>query len=286
MSDGNQLNGTIPEINHTVLCVDDEVNILQTLKRRLRKENYQLLTAASGKEGLEILANNDVHLVISDQRMPEMSGTEFLAEIKDRFPDVIRIILTGYTEVDAITESINRGHIYKFFLKPWNDDNLKLEIRKALDQYDLIKANEHLTRTIIRQNEILKEMNDELEGKVEKRTRELVLRNQALELSQTILENIPFPILGISEENIIVLENRNVANLVFKNNRKIVIGDNLSEYLDETVTDKVRLAIAENREEWIRRYPLADKHYSLAISPLSGRYLGKGVIITFVPEGV
>ena len=286
MSDGNQLNGTIPEINHTVLCVDDEVNILQTLKRLLRKENYQLLTAASGKEGLEILANNDVHLVISDQRMPEMSGTEFLAEIKDRFPDVIRIILTGYTEVDAITESINRGHIYKFFLKPWNDDNLKLEIRKALDQYDLIKANEHLTRTIIRQNEILKEMNDELEGKVEKRTRELVLRNQALELSQTILENIPFPILGISEENIIVLENRNVANLVFKNNRKIVIGDNLSEYLDETVTDKVRLAIAENREEWIRRYPLADKHYSLAISPLSGRYLGKGVIITFVPEGV
>ena len=286
MSDGNELNGTIPEINHTVLCVDDEVNILQTLKRLLRKENYQLLTAASGKEGLEILANNDVHLVISDQRMPEMSGTEFLAEIKDRFPDVIRIILTGYTEVDAITESINRGHIYKFFLKPWNDDNLKLEIRKALDQYDLIKANEHLARTIIRQNEILKEMNDELEGKVEKRTRELVLRNQALELSQTILENIPFPILGISEENIIVLENRNVANLVFKNNRKIVIGDNLSEYLDETVTDKVRLAIAENREEWIRRYPLADKHYSLAISPLSGRYLGKGVIITFVPEGV
>lgn len=286
MSDGNQLNGTIPEINHTVLCVDDEVNILQTLKRLLRKENYQLLTASSGKEGLEILANNDVHLVISDQRMPEMSGTEFLAEIKDRFPDVIRIILTGYTEVDAITESINRGHIYKFFLKPWNDDNLKLEIRKALDQYDLIKANEHLTRTIIRQNEILKEMNDELEGKVEKRTRELVLRNQALELSQTILENIPFPILGISEENIIVLENRNVAHLVFKNNRKIVIGDNLSEYLDETVTDKVRLAIAENREEWIRRYPLADKHYSLAISPLSGRYLGKGVIITFVPEGV
>jgi response regulator RpfG family c-di-GMP phosphodiesterase len=286
MSDGNQLNGTIPEINHTVLCVDDEVNILQTLKRLLRKENYQLLTAASGKEGLEILANNDVHLVISDQRMPEMSGTEFLAEIKDRFPDVIRIILTGYTEVDAITESINRGHIYKFFLKPWNDDNLKLEIRKALDQYDLIKANEHLTRTIIRQNEILKEMNDELEGKVEKRTRELVLRNQALELSQTILENIPFPILGISEENIIVLENRNAAHLVFKNNRKIVIGDNLSDYLDETVTENVRLAITENREEWIERYPLADKHYSLAISPLSGRYLGKGVIITFVPEGV
>ncbi len=286
MSDGNELNGTIPEIKHTVLCVDDEVNILQTLKRLLRKENYQLLTAASGKEGLDILEKNDVHLVISDQRMPEMSGTEFLAEIKDKFPDVIRIILTGYTEVDAITESINRGHIYKFFLKPWNDDNLKLEIRKALDQYDLIKANEHLTRTIIRQNEILKEMNDELEEKVEKRTRELVLRNQALELSQTILENIPFPILGISEENIIVLENRNMAHVVFKHNRKIVIGDNLSDYLDEIVTDKVRLAITEDREEWIKGYPLADKQYSLAISPLSGRYLGKGVIITFVLESV
>jgi response regulator RpfG family c-di-GMP phosphodiesterase len=286
MSNGNELNGTLPEISHTVLCVDDEVNILQTLKRLLRKENYTLLTASSGKEGLEILSNNDVHLVISDQRMPEMNGTEFLAEIKDKYPDVIRIILTGYTEVDAITESINRGHIYKFFLKPWNDDNLKLEIRKALDQYDLIKANEHLTRTIVRQNEILKLMNDELEDKVEKRTRELVLRNQALELSQTILENIPFPILGVSQENIIVLENKNVANMMFANGKKIVIGDSLNDYVDQAMIDGVYSVITDNKGKRLEAYPLSGRSYTIDISPLSGQYLGKGVIITFIPESM
>lgn len=285
MSDVSELTGTIPEISHTVLCVDDEVNILQTLKRLLRKENYRLLTASSGKEGLEILSGNDVHLVISDQRMPEMNGTEFLAEIKEKYPDVIRIILTGYTEVDAITESINRGHIYKFFLKPWNDDNLKLEIRKALDQYDLIKANEHLNKTIVRQNEILKQMNDELEEKVEKRTQELILRNQALELSQAILENIPFPILGVSEDNTIVLVNRNVEKMAFGQKRGIVIGDSLNDYLEQVVLDKVQSVITSNSGGRLDGYSLAGLRYSINVSPLSGQYLGKGVIVTFIPEG-
>lgn len=285
MSDVSELIGTIPEISHTVLCVDDEVNILQTLKRLLRKENYRLLTASSGKEGLEILSGNDVHLVISDQRMPEMNGTEFLAEIKEKYPDVIRIILTGYTEVDAITESINRGHIYKFFLKPWNDDNLKLEIRKALDQYDLIKANEHLNKTIVRQNEILKQMNDELEEKVEKRTQELILRNQALELSQAILENIPFPILGVSEDDTIVLVNRNVEKMAFGQKRGIVIGDSLNDYFEQVVLDKVQSVITGNTGGRLDGYPLAGLRYSINISPLSGQYLGKGVIVTFIPEG-
>ncbi len=284
MSDGQDLNGTLPAIRHTVLCVDDEVNILQTLKRLLRKENYELLTASSGREGLEILSKNDVHLVISDQRMPEMNGTEFLAEIKERYPDVIRIILTGYTEVDAITESINRGHIYKFFLKPWNDDNLKLEIRKALDQYDLIKANEHLTRTVIHQNDILKQLNDELEDKVEKRTRELVLRNQALELSQAILENIPFPILGVSEENIIVLENRNVSNLIFRDGKHIVIGDNLGDYVEPSMMEKVRASISGDTEERLEGYDMPGGRYVVYIAPLSGQFSGKGVIVTFIPE--
>ncbi|MCK5507197.1 MAG: response regulator, partial [Desulfobacterales bacterium] len=90
---------------HTILCVDDEANILHSIKRLLRKEGYRLLTASSGVEGLKILEENDVHLILSDQRMPQMSGTEFLAAVREKYPDVIRIILTGYTEVDSITES-------------------------------------------------------------------------------------------------------------------------------------------------------------------------------------
>ncbi len=97
---------------HTVLCVDDEQNILNSLKRLLRKEDYQILTATGGIDGLKILNDNDVHLVISDQRMPEMSGIEFLAKVKGKHPDVIRIVLTGFTDVDSITDSINKGFHY------------------------------------------------------------------------------------------------------------------------------------------------------------------------------
>ena len=106
------------DYKHTVLCVDDEEGILHSLKRLLRKEDYRLLTSSSGAEALKILEKNDVHLVISDQRMPQMSGTEFFAAVKERYPDTIRVILSGYTDVDSITESINKGHVYKFFLKP------------------------------------------------------------------------------------------------------------------------------------------------------------------------
>jgi response regulator RpfG family c-di-GMP phosphodiesterase len=269
---------------HTVLCVDDETNILQSLKRLLRKENYTLLTASSGKEGLELLTSHDVHLVMSDQRMPEMSGTEFLAEIKEKYPDVIRIILTGYTEVDAITESINRGHIYKFFLKPWNDENLKLEINKALDQYDLIKDNEKLTQTIIDQNEELKRMNDRLEETVRKRTHELTLRNQALELSQAILENIPFPILGVSAESTVVLVNRMVDEVDLGDAGKIIIGDSLKEYVSGELMAKIKEVLGDHGGRRIENYHISGKAYTIDISPLTGSYLGKGVILTLIGQ--
>ena len=161
------------EHQHTILCVDDEENILNSLKRLLRKEAYRLLTAPSGEEGLKVLEKNEVHLVISDQRMPQMSGTEFLAVVRERYPNAIRIVLTGYTEVDAITESINRGHVYKFFLKPWNDQSLQLEIRQALEQYELIQANRELHEKVMEQNEELTTINENLEALVHERTQYL-----------------------------------------------------------------------------------------------------------------
>ena len=115
---------------HSVLCVDDEKNILNSLRRLLRQENYNLLTASSGAEGLKLLEESHVQLVISDQRMPEMSGVDFLSQVRVKYPEIIRIILSGYTDVNSITDAINKGHIYKFLLKPWDEQNLLLEIRQ------------------------------------------------------------------------------------------------------------------------------------------------------------
>ncbi|HRD35312.1 MAG TPA: EAL domain-containing protein [Rhodocyclaceae bacterium] len=115
----------------TLLLVDDEIGILNALSRLLRREGYTILTTSSPVEALELLARNTIQVVISDQRMPEMSGTEFLSRVRMLHPDTIRIVLTGYTDLESVTGAINRGAIYKFLTKPWDDDQLRELIREA-----------------------------------------------------------------------------------------------------------------------------------------------------------
>jgi len=264
---------------HTVLCLDDEQNILSSLKRLLRREDYTLLTTSSGEDALALLGENDIQLVMADQRMPGMSGTEFFASVKDRYPDVIRIILTGYTEVDAITESINRGHIYKFFLKPWNDENLKLEIQKALEQYDLIQANKMLNEKILRQNDKLQRVNDDLEKKVFERTRELELRNQALELSRAVLDQMPCAVIGMDTEGVVVLANQKAFSMSFQK-RSIVLGENLSEYFSDEIEKKVQSVVKEGTGHTIKEYKLEEGIFDIDLSLLSEKFHGNGVIMS------
>jgi len=115
----------------TLLIVDDEPNILNALSRLLRREGFLILTATSPLEAFEHLAKQPVQVILSDQRMPDMSGTEFFARVRQLYPETIRIVLTGYTDLDSVTGAINRGAIYKFLTKPWDDDQLREEIREA-----------------------------------------------------------------------------------------------------------------------------------------------------------
>ena len=268
------------EYQHTILCVDDEQNILNSVKRLLRKEGYRLLTATSGEEGLRLLEEHDVQLVITDQRMPEMSGTEFLALVKERYPDAIRIVLTGYTDVDAITESINRGHVYKFFLKPWNDQSLKLEIKQALEKYDLIQANNKLHEKVMEQNEELKTINENLEFCVHKRTMELQIQNQALELSQAVLEDLPIPIVGVSAEGMIVMINNQVRALRASNGG-IEVGGDVGDCFSPDIKERAMIVLATNKRETVNGFPLSDETYKIDLLPLSGKFRDKGVVMTF-----
>lgn len=117
--------------SRTLLLVDDEENILRALSRTLRADGYRILTATSATQALEVLRANPVNVVVSDQRMPGISGTEFLALVKDQFPNALRILLSGYSDAATITNAINRGTIYKFLTKPWNDEELRVEIGNA-----------------------------------------------------------------------------------------------------------------------------------------------------------
>lgn len=267
------------DYNHTILCVDDEENILSSLKRLLRKEGYRLLTAPSGAEGLKLLEENSVHLVISDQRMPRMDGTQFLAKVKEGYPDAIRIILTGYTDVDSITESINKGHVYKFLLKPWNDQSLKLEIKQALEQYDLIQTNKTLHEKVLEQNEELKTMNENLEALVSERTKQLEIQNRTLEFSRAILQDLPLPIIGVSSDGMIAVINQEAQAQPF-NGHAIEVGGEFAEYFPTDVQQNVAVALETNKTQSLEEYRLSDGVYNIDVSPLSGRFCGRGVIMT------
>ncbi|MCE1241318.1 MAG: EAL domain-containing protein [Azonexaceae bacterium] len=128
---------TVQQQTPTLLLVDDEPNVLNALSRLLRREGYRIFTATTPSAAFEQLAQHAVQVIISDQRMPEMSGTEFLSRVRQLYPDTIRIVLTGYTDLDSVTNAINHGAIYKFLTKPWDDDLLREQIREA---FRLIKA--------------------------------------------------------------------------------------------------------------------------------------------------
>ncbi len=121
------------ETSRTLLLVDDEPNILNSLKRLLRRDGYRVLTAGSGAEALELLAANSVQVIVSDHRMPEMSGVDLLSRARDLYPHTRRIILSGYSDIGTLTEAINRGAVWKFISKPWEDEALKLEIKAAFE---------------------------------------------------------------------------------------------------------------------------------------------------------
>ena len=265
-------------LEHAVLCVDDEQNILSALKRLLRREGYRLLTASSAKEGLKLLTENEVHLVISDQRMPEMSGVEFLAHVKEQYPDIIRICLTGYTDIDSITESINKGHIYKFFHKPWNDQSLKLEIKQALDQYDLVQANRDLHGKVMEQNEELKTINENLEKLVQERTQELEFRNQALELSHAVFEDLPVSVIGVGADGIIALVNRKSESLPFVQ-KSLEVGKNFSDYFPYELVEPLERSLKNMMPHAVTNYPLAEGKYTIEFIPLTGRFHGRGILV-------
>lgn len=122
--------------DRTLLLLDDEENVLRSLVRLFRRDGYRILAAGNVRDAFDLLAINDVQVILSDQRMSDMSGTEFLGRVKMLYPDTIRLVLSGYTDLNTVTDAINRGAIYRFLTKPWNDDELREHIRQAFRTHD------------------------------------------------------------------------------------------------------------------------------------------------------
>ena len=144
-----------------LLLVDDESYILNALERLLIEGNYIILKAHSGAEGLKILERKSVQVILSDQRMPEMTGVKFLTQVKEKFPDTVRIVLSGYSELNSVTEAMNYGVIFKFLTKPWEDDLLQANVKEAFQYFFLRQTNERLSKELEEANRQLAQFSPE-----------------------------------------------------------------------------------------------------------------------------
>ncbi len=222
-----------------ILFVDDEKNVLKSLERVFLDDDYEIITATSGSEGLNVLEKNPhIQLIISDYRMPGVNGVDFLRKVYERWPDTVRIVLSGYADTAAVVSAINEGRIYKFIPKPWNDDELKGTISNAIERYFLAQKNHQLTRTIADRNIELEKLNGNLEKMVSERTSELMFQNNVLARSQNILDALPIAVLGIDPDGLVVQCNRKGIELLNRGEASI-IGEDRINILTKEMNDFV-----------------------------------------------
>ena len=267
-----------------LLLVDDEPNIVRALVRILRRDGYQIHTANSGKEGLELLQDHTVGVIISDQRMPEMNGIEFLSQVKELYPDTIRIVLSGYTDLKSVTDAINHGSIYKFLTKPWEDDLLRNNIREAFEQHELVSKNEYLSKKLEVTNKELIIANQELLKHVERKSRYANHNMISLQVSQDVLENLPMGVTGIGDDGVIALANLKAHELIKPGTGsligfpvELVLPDNIMSIYNQTVTKD---GITTERIE-LNDIGLVD----LIISRLGSASQSKGMVMLITPVG-
>ena len=198
---------------YSILYIDDEKNNLVSFKSTFRRD-YHVHVASSGKAGLEIMEKHNIQLVITDQRMPDMTGIEFLEQIVPLYPDCMRMIMTGFSDMEAVIQAINKGNIYRYISKPWNREELKINLESALEVYNLKSQNKNLIID-------LKEANQNLERKVMERTRQI--EQQRIDITDSIhyASRIQKALMPSSEE----LEEFFPYHFVLNKPKDIVSGD-------------------------------------------------------------
>lgn len=264
---------------YAILFVDDELNVLRAMQRIFRQENYTLLTAQSGAAALDLLEKKQpVHVVISDHRMPGMTGAELLKRVKARYPATIRIMLTGFADVDAVMGAVNEGAVYKFITKPWNDDDLRLTVSLALEQFDLMHENLALRKKNAIQQVEIKRLSHFVYTHCSQMGRVLVKENvitqQVLERALSvqakthdILPKVLLSIGAVEEDKLIeILQNRMGFNRVYPN--EFTVPEALSAIFPREICEKnILVPLKRNGHKLI--VAMADPTDHLKIDDLS-----------------
>jgi EAL domain-containing protein (putative c-di-GMP-specific phosphodiesterase class I)/CheY-like chemotaxis protein len=213
----------------SLLLVDDEQNIVSALKRLLRRDDYQIYTANSGQAGLDVLAEHPVDVIVSDHRMPGMIGADFLRTAKDLYPSTIRIMLSGYTELQSVTDAVNTGAIYKFLTKPWDDDLLRGHIADAFRLKEIADDNERLNLEVRNANHDLAAANRKMEELLRQNEQQIAHDEISLNVVREVLQFLPLPVIGLDDEGMVAFINAE-AETLFKTSG-MLLGNEATEVL-------------------------------------------------------
>jgi len=210
-----------------LLLVDDEENVLKSLQRLLRRDGYTLHMATSAQKAFDILAQFPVDVILSDQRMPEQTGTEFLSKVKDMYPNTVRLMLSGYTEVHSVTDAINEGSIYKFLTKPWDEDQLRANIREAFKRHEIESENIRLHAEIEEVNTELLRLNHVLEQQLVDRNQRIDRDVSIVRVLQEMIDHLPLGVIGLDSAGEVISMNEWMAGL---------LGSNVASFTGQSVT--------------------------------------------------
>ncbi|MBK9574803.1 MAG: EAL domain-containing protein [Rhodoferax sp.] len=259
----------------TLLLVDDEPNIVAALKRLFRRDGHTILTANSGPEGLELLSQHKVDVIISDQRMPGMTGVEFLRAAKSLYPDTMRIVLSGYTELQSVTDAINEGAVYRFLTKPWEDEALRAQISKAFEHKELQEENQRLDIRIRSTNQELVAANRQLGVVLQKTQHQVERDNTSLAIVREALQHLPVAVLAVDDEGLIAFLNDATERLLA--GAGPMLGDELTVALP-TIADLV----AATGEGAAGELAIGDVRYRLRWHTMGVSSRSKGKLVTLI----
>jgi CheY-like chemotaxis protein len=249
----------------SLLAVDDEAFILSALRRLLRGAPFELRTAGSADEAWSMLQQQPADIVLSDQRMPGTTGVQLLARVRDYAPDTVRLILSGYSDVQSITDAINEGAVYRFIAKPWDDAQLLLALNEAADLYRSRMQTRQLQLALATANADLSAANQRLKTLLSEQDHRISLGDYALHLAQDMNDALPFPVLGLDAEGQLVTAN-----------------DAAARYLGLQAADGSLTALVRGREAGYERgFAFAGREWTLCIGVLPG---GTGRVVALVPE--
>ncbi|MBI4243590.1 MAG: response regulator [Planctomycetes bacterium] len=254
------------QINN-VLLVDDEKHVLNSLKRLLESKPYNLLVANTCNNALYTLCKKEIKVIIADYKMPDMSGIEFLQRVKQTNPESVRLILSGFADIDVILEAVNKQEIYRFIQKPWNDIEIDLIITQAIAHYNTIKQNRELSTNIKLHNRSLEQTNKKL-------ITLLSVKSKSLHMHEKVLLHLPYPVVYINNDLKIIFYNKSLE-LLYPKLPKPLNDSHVTTILPYDVVPTLERTIQNFNEVNYAQCKILNKEFFLKMIPMVTNQLAR-----------